>query len=145
MPFRSANSRCFSLSWVARSSRPILRFCSERTSSKKRQVVAEKEHRAGIIYRRISSDQLIEENRRHGGDVLMAEAQIGARETGVAGLDRMDADSRCRLLLGRAGKGAGTSMAVPIMCLAKIFSAMVIGRASVSIAGRNTFLACAPR
>ncbi len=56
-------------------------------------MIAEKEHRARIIHRRVFSDKLVEKDGRHGRDVLMAEPEISARETGVAGLHRVHSDS----------------------------------------------------
>ena len=46
----------------------------------------------GIGDRRVLAEKVLEENRRHRRDVFVAEAQIGARESGVAGLYRLDAD-----------------------------------------------------
>src|SRR5712692_7048802 len=57
----------------------------------KRQVVAEENDRRGIVHRSIASRQLIEEDGCHGRDVFMAEAQIGASESGVSRLHSLDA------------------------------------------------------
>src|SRR5258708_2199218 len=53
----------------------------------KGQMVAEEEDGTGIVDGSIASDELIEEDRCHRRDVFVAEAQVGARETRVAGLD----------------------------------------------------------
>src|SRR5947207_7548162 len=52
-----------------------------------REMVAEEDDRTRIIHRRVASDELIKKDRRHGSDVLMAEAQVRACEAGVAGLN----------------------------------------------------------
>src|SRR5438132_3675204 len=49
----------------------------------KRQMVAKEEHRNRIVHWSVASDQLVEENRRHWSYVFVAEAQVGAGETGV--------------------------------------------------------------
>src|SRR5579864_5992223 len=61
----------------------------------KSQVVAEEKYRAGIIHRGFFADKLIEEDRRHGRDVFVAEAEVGASESGVARLNGGNTDFRC--------------------------------------------------
>ncbi len=55
-------------------------------------MVAKQQNRVGIGNRRVLSEVALEENRRHGGDVLMTETQIGACKAGVAGLNGFDAN-----------------------------------------------------
>jgi hypothetical protein len=57
----------------------------------KGQVVAEEHDARGVVHLRVFAQVAFEENRRHRRDVLVAEAQIGAGEAGVARLDE-DAD-----------------------------------------------------
>src|ERR1035438_4901212 len=59
---------------------------------KKRQVIAEKQNARRIIYLRILADVALKENRCHRSNVLVAEAQIGARESRIARLDRLHAN-----------------------------------------------------
>ena len=51
------------------------------------QVIAEEQNARGIVDLRVLADVALEENRRHGRDVFVAEAEIGAGKAGVAGLD----------------------------------------------------------
>ena len=53
----------------------------------KGQMISEENDGRRIVDLRIFADVTLEENRRHGRDVLVAEAQIGTSETGIAGLD----------------------------------------------------------
>ncbi len=48
--------------------------------------------RAGVVDGLVFAEIVLVENRRHGRDVLVAEAQVGARESRVAGLHRLHAD-----------------------------------------------------
>src|SRR5581483_7359119 len=71
------------------------------------EVVAEAEYGPGIVHPGIFADIALEEDRGHGRDVFVAEAEIGAGETGVSGLDRGDAYGICRRTsLGWTGGGA---------------------------------------
>src|ERR1700687_5617510 len=54
----------------------------------KGQMITEENDGRRIVDFRILADVTLEENRRHGRDVLVAEAQIGASESGISGLDR---------------------------------------------------------
>ncbi len=56
------------------------------------EVIAEEHDRAGIGDRLFFAEEVLEEDRRHRRDVLVAEAQIGARETGIARLNGLDAN-----------------------------------------------------
>src|SRR5271157_1479736 len=58
----------------------------------KREVVAEEHDRARIRDRLVLAEKMLEENGRHGRDVFVAEAQIGAGESGIAGLHGLDAN-----------------------------------------------------
>ena len=58
----------------------------------KREVVAEEQDAAGVVDRLVLAQVVLVEDRRHGRDVLVAEAQIGTGEPGVARLDGFDAD-----------------------------------------------------
>ncbi len=51
------------------------------------QVIAEEQDAGGIVDLGVFADIALEEDRRHGRDVFMAEAQIGAGKSGVARLD----------------------------------------------------------
>jgi hypothetical protein len=55
------------------------------------EVVAEEHDGAGIVDRLVLAEEVLEEDRRHRRHVFVAETQIGARESGVAGLNRFDA------------------------------------------------------
>ena len=55
-------------------------------------MVAEEENRLAIVHRLVFAEVVVVENGRHRRDVLVTEAQVGARESGIAGLDRCDAD-----------------------------------------------------
>ncbi len=55
-------------------------------------MVAEEHDGLCVSDRLCLAEEVLVENRRHGGDVLVAEAKIGARKTGVARLYRLDAD-----------------------------------------------------
>ena len=55
-------------------------------------MVAEEHDGLGVGDRLVLAEEVLEEDRRHRGDVLVAEAQVGARESGVARLDGFDAD-----------------------------------------------------
>ena len=58
-----------------------------------------------IVDRRVFADVVLEEDRRHRRDVLVAEAKVDAGETGVAGLDCGDTDLRlCRASLVLTGE-----------------------------------------
>src|SRR6478672_2282781 len=71
------------------------------------QMVAEENDGGGIIDLGIFSDVTLEEDGGHGGDVLVAEAQVGAGEAGVSGLDRRDSYGvGSRAALGWTGDGA---------------------------------------
>ncbi len=61
------------------------------------EVIAEHEDRAGIVHLLVLAHELFEKDRRHGRDVLVAEADIRDHEPFVPRLDRGDAD----LALGR--------------------------------------------
>ena len=50
------------------------------------QVVAEEQDAGGIVDLGVLAHVALEENGRHGRDVFVAEAQVGAGEAGVAGL-----------------------------------------------------------
>ena len=54
----------------------------------KGQVIAEKQNARGIVHLRIFANIALEENRRHRRNVLVAEAQVGPGETGIARFDR---------------------------------------------------------
>src|SRR5919109_2123035 len=58
----------------------------------KRKVVAEEENRVGLRDLRLFAHVVFEKDRRHGRDVLVAEAQIGARESRISRLNEWDAD-----------------------------------------------------
>src|SRR5690348_13020982 len=59
------------------------------------------------------ANQLVEEDRSHRGDVLVAEAKVSAGETGVARLDGFDPDiGDCRATLGCAGGDARAPMGI---------------------------------
>src|SRR5438034_7219748 len=64
------------------------------------QMIAEEEHRSGIVDWGVVSDQLVEENRGHRSDILVAEAEVGAGKAGVTGFDCI-----WRALLARTGGG----------------------------------------
>ncbi len=67
------------------------------------QMVAKEEHRTGIVDGSIASDKLIEEDRGHGSYVFVAEAQVGAGETGIARFD--GGHTYWGALLARTGEG----------------------------------------
>src|SRR5215472_14773194 len=52
----------------------------------KSEVITEEDDGGRIVYFGIFSDEVLKENGCHGGDVFMAEAQIGAGKTCIAGL-----------------------------------------------------------
>ena len=112
----------------------------------KGQVIAEEDDGGGIVDVGVFAYVALEEDRRHGRDVLVAEAQIGAGEAGVAGLDAATPASSTAAAEFRSARRATTpvptwSVSVGrIMWRAKIFSATVIGRRSSAplIGGRNT-------
>ena len=52
----------------------------------KRKVIAEKQHSRRIVHRSIAPHELIEENRRHGRDILVTEAQVGPGEACIVRL-----------------------------------------------------------
>src|SRR5262249_15171079 len=58
----------------------------------KGEVIAEEDDGGRIVDFGILSDEVLKENGCHGGDVFMAEAQVGARKTCVAGLYGWHAD-----------------------------------------------------
>src|SRR5712691_6107178 len=71
------------------------------------EVVAEEDDARGIVDFRILTHVAFEENRRHRRNVLVAEAEVGAREAGVPRLDRGHANFKSRLAaLGGTGEGA---------------------------------------
>src|SRR4051794_27830140 len=49
-------------------------------------MVTEEHHAGAVVHRSVFADKMLVEDRGHGRDVLVTEAQIGARESGVAGL-----------------------------------------------------------
>src|SRR5579884_4141301 len=55
-------------------------------------MVAEEHDAIAIVYRRVFADEMLVEDRRHGRDVLVTEAQVGARESGISGLYGRDSD-----------------------------------------------------
>src|SRR5215467_5985926 len=58
----------------------------------KSEVITEEDDGGRIIYLGIFSDEVLKEDGRHGSDVFVAEAQIGAGKTCIAGLHRWHAD-----------------------------------------------------
>ena len=56
------------------------------------EVIAEHQDRARVEHLLVRSHELLEKDRRHGGDVLVAEPDIGDHEPFVSRLDRRDAD-----------------------------------------------------
>ncbi len=74
-----------------------MRFSGEITSSRNVRWSRKKRIDDGIVHRHVLAHQVIVENRGHGRDVLVAEALVGAREAGVAGLDRGDPDVALRI------------------------------------------------
>src|SRR6266699_801754 len=54
------------------------------------QVVTEEKDRRRIVYLGIFAHVMLEENRCHRSDIFMAEAQVGARKTSIAGFHRWD-------------------------------------------------------
>src|SRR6202043_205074 len=58
----------------------------------KGQVITEENDGRRIVDLRVFAYITLEENRRHGRDVLVAEAQIGPSESGIAELDRRHPD-----------------------------------------------------
>ena len=65
---------------------PQLLFLFRNDFVEEGQVIAEEKDGRRIIDLRIFPDVMLEENRRHGRDVLMTEAQISTGETGIARL-----------------------------------------------------------
>ena len=49
----------------------------------------------GIVDRLVLAEEVLEEDGRHGRDVFVAEAQVSAGKSGVAGLHRVDANLVC--------------------------------------------------
>src|SRR5215469_666389 len=58
----------------------------------KSEVIAEEDDGGRIVYFGIFSDEVLKEDGRHGSDVFVAEAQIGAGKTCIAWLHRWHAD-----------------------------------------------------
>ena len=54
------------------------------------EVIAEEHDGAGVGDWRVLAQKVLEENGRHRRDVFMTKAQIGARESSIAGLHRLD-------------------------------------------------------
>src|ERR1700730_8866970 len=77
----------------------------------KRQVVAEEQNACGIVHLSIFTDIALKENCGHRGDVFMAEAQISAGKTSIAGLDR-PWDLWSRAMLRCTGADARTYLGI---------------------------------
>src|SRR6058998_245249 len=76
---------------------PFLDALRRHRLAQEREVVAEHEDRARIVDLLVRPHELLEEDRRHRGDVLVAEPDIGDHKPLVAGPHRRNAD----LALGR--------------------------------------------
>src|SRR6266566_1522487 len=73
---------------------------------KESEVIAEAQNRARIIDWGVAAYELVEENRGHGSDVLVAEPQISTSEAGVPGLNGVNSNGEISRALGRTGGDA---------------------------------------
>src|SRR5437867_6466849 len=76
IPCFSANARCFFSSCRATSRRPSLTRSGGHGLAEEGEVITEHEDRSGIMDLLVLADELLEEDRRHGRDVLVAEADV---------------------------------------------------------------------
>jgi hypothetical protein len=98
-PCFSANSRCFTSSWFATSSRPELHPLGRHGVLEEGQVVAEEEDRLRLQHPLVLAHQLLEEDGGHRRHVLVAEADVRLHEPRVARLHPIHADLAARQVL----------------------------------------------